>query len=367
MSIMNVRTRNPTFDFMKFSAMLMVVFYHVFDLYFPNFDQTPFSNFLWLLQIPVFFFVSGMLSSRPEKISSFSLLRKKVFRNAMFYLWPTLTFILLRSVYLERYWDRLGLSFLEFFMEPSAYLWFLWVLFFVVISFDIFVYLSNFTKHLFVQHLLPLIGFLPLLLILGLLIYKGIIPGTYLGVRYFVYYSPFYCLGYVTRLIKPLFDKFRKRSRLCLLLASFATLISCFVFFFEIFYFKSIVNFDDSSIKYLLFRMIGSACGCYFWLFVCEQICKTKIGLFTSKGGFFSLQCYYLHMLAISCKFLPEKDSFLADSAPGVYCFGLTNLLLVLVAAFLVLMYFIPYSYFLVFGKSFSVFSFEKKSKIANL
>lgn len=346
--------RNYSLDLLKLFAMVLVVFWHCMARYIDDYGATPLSNFVWLLQIPLFFIVSGFLSPTSSKIFSLSNLLSDLGKKALFYLWPVFTFLFLKT-FAFGYFDRdFGQAMLTFFRDPETGLWFLWVLFWIAFVFDIGVYLSSKTKGIF-QKIIPFFVCFFVFALCLFLFLKGYVEGTFLGIRYFIYYLPFYCLGSLYRIFKNITKIPRKTESWIKAIAFFVSLL---IFLFEIFYFKSIVSFPDSGI-FVFYRVFGSICGCYAVSVGMSLLSKIQFFVFLSRAGKYSLEMYYLHMLFLML--MPPSDSALSLFQQWGMAFGIWAALISITFAVLAVIYFVPFSHLLFFGKSFSFYQFEKK------
>ena len=129
------------------------------------------------------------------------------------------------------------------------------------------------------------------------------------------------------------------------------------VLLFECFYFKSIYEFDDSRISLLLIRIIGSVCAILVCTFLANLLCKFKTQRIISKCGAFTLESFYIHLLFLRHMKFSTGNGFIYY----FQSFGVSLLLLAIVAFITIVMYFVPYFHLLIFGKSFSRYEFEKK------
>jgi hypothetical protein len=99
--------------------------------------------------------------------------------------------------------------------------------------------------------------------------------------------------------------------------------------------------------------VIGSSATCY-WLFVAaEKACHAHFFKQISKGGRFTLECYYFHFFFIAL--IPDISEF---SPELKWCFVCLYFLAVVVsvAAMIGIVYFIPYLHLLLFGKDWGKF-----------
>lgn len=175
-----------------------------------------------------------------------------------------------------------------------------------------------------------------------------------LGIKLTGYYAIFYSFGYVFNLyIKSVFSTSKKGVILNYVILS----LSLVILLFEVFYFESIYDFDDTNIKYILIRLIGSASAIIVNIFLFDYLAKFKIFNKISSLGRFSLESYYLHVIFL--RYI--NFSVLTPGMAWLMTFTISILLATLVALTLMFMYYIPYLHLILFGRSLSVYQFEKK------
>lgn len=346
----NQNSRNYAVDFLKLFASLLVVLSHCIMKYVYNGGTAnPFFNMIWLTQMPLFMFASGLVAPKQEKLTHIVDYFRRELRNAIILLTPCLTYLLINSIAFKI--PVLSLLY-DFYKNPESNLWFLFVLFLIHCIFDFGVYISTKIKHrlgLLIPVLVSILfsGFLAICIVLHLF------DGKILGTKLLSYYIPFYCLGYLTTILFKSKIATKKHFNLCfyILLA-----MCCLSFFFISFYFESIHSFDDFDIKLLLIRIIGSVSSIVLFLFFSDRITNIRIFASLSKFGAFSLESYYVHMFIL--KFLNYSSS--SVGAQWAIAFGTWATLIVSVALFIIACYNIPFLHLAIFGKSYSRYEFEK-------
>jgi fucose 4-O-acetylase-like acetyltransferase len=353
-SVLSASKRDPSLDFLKLFAISLVVLDHAMMRYVVGWGSTPIYNFIWLIQMPLFMIVSGLLASSPTKIDTFQKLLVGIGKKILVYLWPCFTFLLIETYGYKSFDGNLGTALSSFFADPDYSLWFLWVLFWIVFVFDIGVYVSSKAEGAMQKAIPLLIAFIAFGILTAFYI-SGVVQGTFLGIRYFIYYLPFYCLGYVFHLLKK--SKYATRKRYGILKIVLAV-VGALILIFEVFYFESIINFPDTG-KYLFLRILGSVGGCYFLYFISSYIVKWKPMAFVAKGGKYTLEIYFLHLVFIGL--MPVIDAEASTSQQWGMTIGVWFALMAITAAVLLVMYFLPFCHLLVFGKSWSFYSFEKR------
>lgn len=345
------RQRIESIDLVKAAATLFVILGHCISKFTATGFSTPLFNFIWLLQIPLFMFASGFLSAKEKPVSSFRQFGYRLAKNCLSLLYPCITFLLISCLFS---WTNPLDSLISFFYNPQTGLWFLWVLFVIHFLFDSGIYLSSFLPHKVAKFFPVLLTLSVSLAIIVLIAFCKGFNSSILSFKLLAYYIPFFCLGYLFRLL--LFTDFFTTKKGSIFAVLFF-LLSVAVLFFEIFFFDSIYAFDDSNPKYLFIRFIGSLFGVYFFIFIADLLCRTKFFIQVSRVGKFSLESYYLHIIVL--RFL----NFSANEPlyQWLISIGASLLLIISVGLIIAVSYFIPFSHLLLFGKSFSPYKFEKK------
>jgi surface polysaccharide O-acyltransferase-like enzyme len=348
------KKRDHALDLLKLTAMLMVVFSHCAANYVNNYSHSKIMNAIWLTQIPLFIIVSGILSPSSSKLRTFKSLLARIGKNALTLLVPCFSYMII-NLAIGQFNRNIMTAFSEFYSNPETNLWFLWVLFLIEFVFEFGLYFASKTKNKKLGLVIPLltsfIFFLPLLL----LVYKGIIPSKTLGIKLFVYYIPYYCIGYLIKQVRKgkllVTDRWKKLRYVLLL-------ISCSVFLFEVFYFDSIENFPDSDWAFLLIRVAGSLSSCYCFGFLAYWLVRFKTFRFLSKAGMYSLECYYLHIFCFRFLKFGVANQVYLQWATAI---GAWFLILAIVTGTLVVIYFVPFSHMILFGKPWSYLLKRKK------
>ena len=192
-----------------------------------------------------------------------------------------------------------------FYLNPQNYLWFLWVLFVIHLVFDFGLYISNKIRSK-ISFLAPVIfsGMLSIIIVLLMFIIKGKFDFSVLALKLIAYYIPFYCLGYLIHIfVNSDFSQKKHAQNLFCIIAGISFIVVVFISF----YFKSIYSFDDSNIRYVLIRVVGSIASILFCTFIADKVIKFVFAK-VSRYGTYSLQSYYLanHFLIINLKKLPK-------------------------------------------------------------
>lgn len=351
--------RQTYLDLVKLFAILIVVFRHCMQKYVVNYEYGALSNAIWLIQMPIFFVVSGILSPNKDKFptteSFFISLLKKIF----VYLWPIVTFTIISAWTLNQSPESLGGSFVGFFQDPTSNLWFLWVLFWCVALFDVSIFVSSRFHNESFSEWFPLITSFVVLCVLLVLYYFKAFSGEFLGLKLWLFYLPFYSLGYSFRIFKKwkLFSGENTKLRNVVVWVSLGVFM--FSYLFISFYFPSVAKFDDSNVFYVAIRIFGSLCGSLLFIVVFYYLSRFQFLSKISKGGRFTLECYYFHILIN--RLIPSLSEGTAVAIQWGYVFGLFFFLIAVTAVAIIISYFVPFLHLLVWGKSWSKYSFEKQ------
>lgn len=78
--------RLPAVDLMKLYASFLVILGHCVSHFVLDFDG-PLYNAIWLTQMPLFFFASGLIAPTREKLDTFDKFGTRVLKNALALQW----------------------------------------------------------------------------------------------------------------------------------------------------------------------------------------------------------------------------------------------------------------------------------------
>ena len=343
--------REHFFDLLKFIAMVLVCVSHI------NFLSSgfyyAFNNAVFLLELPVFFFVTGMLQYKSKPCITFIDYSFTILKRFICYMVPYITFHFFRCIFYNDYFNFLNRIF-DNICYPFNGLWFLLGMFLISLVLETTKYIT-FKKNIRAKYWYPLV--LPLkmgiLWFLFLKLFK-ILPFT-AYFRLCLYYSVYILFGYY---LLVLFDLSKNKKRLIKKVWIVSMCVSLLCFFFIIFYFKNIYGFDDNNIYYICIRILGSVSGIIVLSSICFYLIKYKISRYISFGGMFTIQIYYIHVLFLP--FIPMVDNLNIVSQLGATI--LWNVAFILGSLLIVFtFYFVPYLNFIIFGSHFSGYKFEKQ------
>ena len=136
--------RDLSLDFLKFSLVILVILGHAIQFYLAkfgyDFDESTLYRFIYSFHMPLFIFLSGCLFSLSKTLEVFKLFKLLIIP---FFVWGSINFFIKES----------DLTFIEHIykivVSPDSSLWFLWVLFWLMLSTNILLRLSKGVNVLF--------------------------------------------------------------------------------------------------------------------------------------------------------------------------------------------------------------------------
>lgn len=184
---------------------------------------------------------------------------------------------------------------------------------------------------------------------------------TFLALKLFTYYSIFYVGGYFINLLKHLSTKNIPHINIWNWVVF---VIAAGIFVFISLYFKGIYYYSDTNIKQLIIRVVGSFSASIFIILGCYFLSKklpTIISIISVTGRY-SLEVYYLHILFLRLPFFNNFASgIVTDVGSQIWnCIWIVLVLLAMCAATIAILYLIPFINIVVFGKSKSIYKFER-------
>ena len=351
-------------DFLKIVAMLMVVLSHCLMEYKPNdFYSSVGFNAIWLLQMPLFMFISGYLQNNKSKDGSFKDLLKYIGKKFLVYIIPFITFTFLSVWQLSNnptfvsYFKILWNHTKDMVFNIDKSLWFCFVIFIFTLQFAIAKFISiklqNKINKKHVDTISFAIQYILFILIVAVIGYK--VGFNFLGAKYIVYYSVFYYFGYI---YKELFENkilknLSAKKQFVIEWTIFG--VSTVIFLIIICVFKNIYTFDDFNIKEASIRLIGSFAGMLLsYLFAKLIVSKVKMKFTLGK---LSLEFYFIHILLIRMIKIPITSSVELT----IFLSFLIITLLTLVISLLVNI--IPYVHYIIFGSKSNIVLFKNKKQ----
>ncbi|WNR43507.1 acyltransferase family protein [Paenibacillus roseipurpureus] len=201
------KKRNLELDALKGLAILLVIIGHAIQYNISDFKTNPFFNFIYSFHMPLFIFISGIISYFTVSIESIgdslNVLAKK-FKTLVipFLSWYFIVNFLLREDFLKESFSEYSLKIIKF---PDFGLWFFWVLFLcflvLVLIKTIQIFVSKIKKGLlevfFYYFVTVIIMFLPI--------------GT-LGLNLLKWYFPFFISGFLLSKYKGSLSRFSEKA-----------------------------------------------------------------------------------------------------------------------------------------------------------
>lgn len=273
------KTRFEYLDDLKGLAILIVVASHVMTLLLPRKDANEvILNYIGLLQMPLFVFVSGFVASLSRKILVVQFLKKKILRLLVpFFVWSYI------AVFMND-----GLNIIQIIKTPSMGLWFLWAIFFIVLVHYLLVILSEKIRiYIFI---------LGIMCSFALFLLNYICDGLF-GLKEISFYYLFYLVGWLSGNKR---DKYLNKSY-----GNHFIMLILFLLFIVLGYFckKQNVEFVLQKgiiglIAYFMNSLI-SLSACFLFLLSSYKLeCKTYV-TFLRYLGKASLGIYVVHFYVI--------------------------------------------------------------------
>ena len=290
------KKRVASYDFMKFVALMFVMLDHTFQHWRPVLTQSVFYNFIFLTQMPLFFFIAGYFSSRKAtSVSRFLDCAKNELRACDFYLIPFFSFALLKWASGGYMSSSLFEHLFLIISHPQNGLWFLWVLFWMETILNLSGFFAGFIKRTPLKKIITIVFYLLCLSVPAALY---LFANDFGDAKLLIYYSLFFLLGPI---LMPILEKVtsigdgEKRHLLMALLVA----ISLLFLTFALNYSPSYLNAPDTLINISL-RVLGGLSSIAAIVLVCSELCRLSLFQRISKLGMFSLETYYVHVFLLS-------------------------------------------------------------------
>ncbi len=340
--------RNIALDALKGSAMFIVVLIHVFQRTIPNFVSYDhwWSQILYLLCVPIFFYLSGISYSNKKELSikEFSV---DILKRAFMYFWPFLFFILLR-IWIYGQWNSLAKAFEELMEYPVSGLWVCWVLLFITLTLDVGLLISKLypkLKKLFVFMMFA-IG---IVVIVTLRNVNVINSDHFIGYNYFVLFTPVFFAGYLVG------DKYFQINKPII---SYLAAVLCLAGLVTLCYYRrkfmGVYFYDDLGYNYLAALL---SVGTYLGIIELFKSTK-KLTNLVAVSGKYTLELYFVHLMLLKAFHGLFYDSWAISLS---VIMGLLLLSYASTAVIILITYYVPFLHFLLFGKHFSKYEWEDR------
>ena len=349
-----IQNRKIYLNVMKFFAIVLVVFGHCMQKYVNNYTNTIIYNFIWLFQMPAFFFVYGYLHVKEEKVTTAKDMWKYVFKRFKAYFIPIVTFILLDSIITKNYSSFNGLLLIikdrviQWPFNIQTSLWFL----FALMTYSIY--------SIFVTYVLSkqnsrtkkiIIGIISLCLFEAIfLAFFYFINGAFLGSKLVVYYSIYFVFGYIFERFEnnDIFTNFKSKIDLNLILCIVSGIISLCICIFV----SDIASFDDNNILQLCIRVLGSIMTVLFVFLLLKILLKSKEKSFVSKLGQYTLEIYYIHVILYNLDIFNGAAPNYYESVFDQWKIAIISFVIMLICSYIInfAIQYIPYLHYAIFG-----------------
>ena len=192
---MEIINRDASIDFYRGIAILLVVLGHTIMTGTKYYESTVVFSFIWAIQMPLFFLISGYVVKYSRPISSRNSLFAFLKRRTIAYLLPWIiwTFVIRGILFGQE--SLLDINYLLWNMDSSY--WFLISLWTITVIFTLSNYLaSQISQAIHVNtKLMSVVIMLTCLILLASL---GLVMGfSFIAIKYSLFYYPFYYLGYI--------------------------------------------------------------------------------------------------------------------------------------------------------------------------
>ena len=190
--------RNNTVDLIRGMAILMVVMGHAISAI-PNGEKTMAMNIIWTLQMPLFMLISGYVQKFSAPINTFNDFCFKLWKRTYSYLLPWMIWIWVIKYFFKAYNITPTIPYIDYLIYTIFHLdsglWFtftLWTLTLIYLSAS-FVSKKFRFKNFYLRTLL-------LIFMIGVFTLPFLLLGwrfglNFLGIKFTLYYLPFYVLG----------------------------------------------------------------------------------------------------------------------------------------------------------------------------
>lgn len=294
--------RNVKLDVIRGIATIIVLAGHTLQVY-SDCSSNLLYNIITSVQMPLFMIVSGFAMGYSREIIQFSDYLSFIKKRSLSLLLPWFTwsvlvyFMLIDATVLEH------IKYSIYHME-SAF-WFLFSLWSICLYFGLSLWLSNLFNRRFRLFLVPLFTFISASVLLLIGTKTGL---TFLGIKYTVYYTPFFLIGWLVCYIV-------KNHAIMSMPAGGGKRFLDVVFLFSVILFGiavskvSIVDVPD-TIFYILFRFFVSLIGCFIIIyFVYNSNSKFLYSNVMKSFGTHSLEFYVIQYILINIFVKPASLS----------------------------------------------------------
>lgn len=287
------KKRDISADFFRGLAMLLVVLGHTVSGCTKDYENSLIFNIIWTLQMPMFMLISGYVTRYSRNIDSVKGLLKYLLSKTLAYMLPFAVWtFLVRGVILRQtyFFDIKNLLW-----NTDAGYWFLISIWSISVIFSISRYIASRISKKFnvILTLVFCAVFSSAIALVGLT--YGM---SFFAIKYTLYYTPFFLLGYV---FSQLYVSFGKEKW-------FSMSVDIAVFLSVVLYFLLIMRFNfytqNDSVINIALRASASVFGCISLIGLLNGIASksptNKLSKFILFIGTNSLGIYVCHSLFLS-------------------------------------------------------------------
>lgn len=175
------KERNIIYDKVRGVAILLVVLGHVIQYSYSDFFHVPAFNIIYSFHMPLFMFLSGLVTYKKERQLDFLWLKTKFFCLVI----PFLSWMLLPFMFNRGWKGGLIVYLKNVIMNPDNANWFLWILFLMCLINCLSTQLST---RLRIEH--------SEIIVVLIVLFLGIVKMSYFGVPLLRQHAKFYFTGY---------------------------------------------------------------------------------------------------------------------------------------------------------------------------
>ncbi len=283
-----MKQRNVSIDAIKGSAILLVMFGHVFV---HNHMEDPYVyDFIKAVQMPLFIIISGYLCGQGRKISDVKTYGKVMGKRAIAYMVPFFTWLTVMHL------DNLVEAYKIIFVQLDYGLWFLAVLF--ILTFMVYTAQLAAGKLREKNYILSEVVFWVVYGILCVILVAQIVMGnSFLSPYLTIIYVPFYMLGYVVgNYGKKFLCWGTKESGKLDCKSNRFVQITAVLAMLTFLYLVVARNLNSMETKLdTLIQMTASVLGCAGIIYGVCQLKDGKIKNIFAKIGGYTLELYVIH------------------------------------------------------------------------
>ncbi len=320
-----MKERDKYFDVLKGILIVMVVIRHILQ-YQTSDEGGILTNIIWAIQMPGFFMISGYFSRR--MIREGECLALSWLKKVRSYFLPLVSwYLIVETLILGGHGHNVISATVSFVNKVDSTLWFLWV---VMILCLIYTGLNHLLKQNCLIDYIKGIVYLSIIYaaLLALAVFCGI---DFLGIKYILYYSVFYIIGYIAKFLKEHDIKY----------FSHKTFFIDIGFAVSMFGFSAIVfNFDlynnEDNLLTITMRVASAIFGICILMYIVKKyqsvLEKSKLVVL----GKYTLEIYTTHMVfhhimnVDSTNSLNSVNGILNFSAGLILCSAFTFLIIVI-------------------------------------